>query len=151
MTNDKRQLLEKQMPQMCKAVDSLAWSLKRCLPLPIASLDAAGQEKIEALTVRFVRVSDILIQKIFRLVDDLEMNHSGTIRDRINRMEEKGLIGSARDFIEIRELRNAIAQAGDDDASGTLYRDVIRLSPLLICTPDNVRHYLGSRVASAGM
>ncbi len=54
------------------------------------------------------RLSDLLIQKLFRPIDQPE-DESGTIRDRINRAEKKGLIAAVAKFIEIRELRNQIA------------------------------------------
>ena len=145
MTKDKRLLLEKQLLQMNKAADGLAWSLQRCQPLVVDSLDAEGEEKFETLTARFARMSDILIQKVFRLVDELDLESPGTVRDRINRAEKKGLIDSARDFIVIRELRNAIAHEYEEEALAKIHREVLRLAPLLLSTPEKIERYLCNR------
>nr|MDT0250460.1 hypothetical protein [Endozoicomonas sp.] len=142
MTKDKRQLLEKQLQQMHKAASGLEWSLQRCQSLTIDALDAEGEEKFETLTARFARMSDILIQKIFRLVDELDLESPGTVRDRINRTEKKGLIDSARDFIVIRELRNAIAHEYEEEALANIHREVLRLTPLLLICPARIQHYI---------
>lgn len=48
-------------------------------------LNADELESFEALTSRFARLSDMIIQKMFRLLDHSELEESGTARDRINR------------------------------------------------------------------
>ena len=78
--------------------------LFRARSLMLTDLKAA----LALLSARFARVSDILVQKIFRLIDILDLEDSGTVLDRINRAEKKDLVGSAREFIEIRELRNRV-------------------------------------------
>ncbi|WP_252180393.1 hypothetical protein [Endozoicomonas sp. 4G] len=89
MTEDKLNLLKKQLQQMQKATAGLEWSLQRCQPLDSEQLSAEDEEKFETLTARFARMSDILIQKIFRLVDELDLESPGTVRDLINRAEKK--------------------------------------------------------------
>lgn len=130
---------------MHKAASGLEWSLQRCQLLNIDALDAEGEEKFETLTARFARMSDILIQKIFRLVDELDLETAGTVRDRINRAEKKGLIDSARDFVVIRELRNAIAHEYEEEALVNIHWEVLRLTPLLLSTPEKISDYLNSR------
>ena len=132
--------------QMHKAATNLAWSLNRCQPLDVGQLDAEGEEKFETLTARFVRMSDILIQKVFRLVDELDLESPGTVRDRINRSEKKGLIDSAREFIVIRELRNAIAHEYEEEALANIHREVLRLTPVLLATPEKVQDYIDSQL-----
>ena len=142
MTKDKLRLLQKQLQQMHKAAAGLNWSLQRCLPLDLSQLEAEGEEKFETLTARFARMSDILIQKVFRLVDELDLESPGTVRDRINRAEKKGLINSARDFVMIRELRNAIAHEYEEEALANIHAEVLRLTPLLLAVPQKVDLYL---------
>ncbi|WP_281648575.1 hypothetical protein [Parendozoicomonas sp. Alg238-R29] len=143
MTEEKRKLLEKQLQQMHKAAEGLRWSLQRCQPLDISQLSAEDEEKFETLTARFARMSDILIQKIFRLVDELDLESPGTVRDRINRAEKKGLIDSARDFVVIRELRNAIAHEYEEEALANIHQEVLRLTPLLLAVPEKISLRLG--------
>ena len=143
MTEDKRKLLEKQLQQMNKAAAGLRWSLERCQPLDVGQLTLEDEEKFETLTARFARMSDILIQKIFRLVDELDLESPGTVRDRINRAEKKGLIGAARDFVVIRELRNAIAHEYEESALAEIHREVLRLTPQLLAAPERIALYVG--------
>ena len=145
MTDDKIKLLNKQLKQMHKAADGLEWSLNRCKPLDIDNLDPEGEEKFETLTARFARMSDILVQKIFRLIDELDLEHRGTVRDRINRAEKTGLIKSARDYIIIRELRNAIAHEYEEEALANIHKEVIKLTPCLLVTPAKVQSYIDDR------
>lgn len=142
MTKEKVRLLQEQLQTMHKAAAKLTWSLSRCQLLDIHQLDDEGEEKFETFTARFSRMSDILIQKVFRLVDELDLESPGTVRDRINRAEKKGLIDSARDFVVIRELRNAIAHEYEEEALTKIHKEVLRLTLLLLVVPDRVEDYL---------
>lgn len=77
-------------------------------------------------------MSDILIQKIFRLVDELDLDTQGTIRDRINRAEKKELIVSSDVFIEIRMVRNDIAHEYLPEAIHGIFGKVLALTPHLL-------------------
>jgi len=88
--------------------------------------------EFEALTGRFSRLSDILIQKIFRLIDEIELESEGTIRDRINRAEKKGFIKNAETLIEIRTLRNEIAHEYIPEAIKEIYVEVLNFCPFLL-------------------
>ena len=149
MTDAKTKLLQQQLQSMHKAARGLEWSLLRCQPLNLKQLDEEGEEKFETLTARFARVSDILIQKVFRLVDELDLESPGTVRDRINRAEKKGLIHSARDFIIIRELRNAIAHEYEETALANIHSEVLRLAPVLLSVPDKIEAYLQNALPSS--
>lgn len=146
MTKEKLMLLKKQLQQMHKAAASLEWSLQRCRPLDSKQLSSEDEEKFETLTARFARMSDILIQKIFRQIDELDLESPGTIRDRINRAEKKALIDSAREFVVIRELRNAIAHEYEEEALSKIHSEVLRLTPVLLTVPDNIDRYLHNKL-----
>ncbi len=74
-----------------------------------ASLTVEQEETLEALTARFSRFADLLIQKLMRAIDAIELVDEGSIIDRLARMEKRGLISDAKRWIEARELRNTIA------------------------------------------
>lgn len=142
MIESKLRLFQPSLKQMHKAAAGLDWSLQCCLPLNLNQLDLEGEEKFETLTARFARISDILIQKIFRLVDELGLESPGTVRDRINRAEKKELIDSARDFMVIRELRNAIAHEYEEQALAKIHAEVLRFTATLLATPEKIDQYL---------
>src|SRR4051812_32579430 len=66
-------------------------------------------EVLDAFTSRFARVSDILIQKVFKAIDFIELEESSSILDVLHKAEKRALIESAQIFRDIRELRNEFA------------------------------------------
>ena len=98
-------------------------------------------ESLEALTSRFSRLSDIIIQKVFRTIDILDLEDEGTVRDRINRAEKKGIIKSADDFIDIRILRNEIAHEYKAETIYAIFSKVSKLSPVLLESVNTIMTY----------
>src|ERR1700722_15363362 len=59
-------------------------------------------DHFENLCNRFRRASDILIQKVFRSIDQLEFTEGGSLIDALNRAQKRGLIDS---LDQIRNIR----------------------------------------------
>ncbi len=115
---------------------------QRCLEIKEkTSYSEQDLERFESLTGRFERLADLLVQKIFRLIDSLDLEDQGTIRDRINRAEKKGLIESAEQFILVRELRNTIAHDYDPVATEQIFLNVLAFCPVLFDAVDRVKRY----------
>ena len=107
--NKQLQALQSELRELHKARDVLNYSYSKCAQLKIGSgLEPEELESLEALTSRFARLSDIIIQRIFRHLDIIDLEESGTARDRINRAAKRGIIESAEQFINIRLLRNEV-------------------------------------------
>lgn len=83
------------------------------------------EEKLEVLTARFARLADILTQKVFRAVDAAELVDEGSLLDRLNRMEKRGVIPNARRWRDIRDIRNQIAHEYALDSLAPLRRAVM--------------------------
>lgn len=130
------------LSRLNRAGIQLAQSLKKCKLIGIK--DTYSDEELEvfdAFTSRFARVSDILSQKAFRLIDVLEYEESKTFIDVINKAEGRGIISSTRTFKEIRELRNEIAHEYALRDYPTLASDVIRFSPQLLDSVEKTVEY----------
>lgn len=141
---DKFLLLQQQLQNMGKMEVLLSRSLAQCEHIELSNAavdDLEILDKFEALTARFARFNDVLLQKVFRLIDDIDFDHSGTVRDRINRAEKKGLINDAREFMEIRELRNSIAHEYQAEALNIIFPQVVGYTPVLLEIADRVRKY----------
>ncbi|KEI70749.1 hypothetical protein [Endozoicomonas elysicola] len=141
---DRLQLLEQQLENMAQMEALLLWSYERCRVLPMIEGQMPEQEaleKFESLTARFARFNDILLQKIFRLIDSIDLDDVGTVRDRINRAEKKGLIDDAQQFIEIRELRNSIAHEYQPEALSIIFPETLQATPVLLDIAERVREY----------
>ena len=141
---DRTQLLEHQLLAMTQMETLLKWSLDRCQAIPLTDDQIPEQEdleKLESLTVRFARFNDVLLLNIFRLIDTIDLDDTGTVRDRINRAEKKGLIEDAQRFIEIRELRNSIAHEYQPEALRVIFPETLQATPILLDIAERVRKY----------
>ena len=107
---DVKRLLAEELKLLEYSNDMLTYSYNTCRNIGIRENYTFEElDKFEALTSRFARTGDMLIQKVFRSIDTLELERPGSVIDRINRAEKRGLISSAEIFKEIRFLRNDIS------------------------------------------
>jgi hypothetical protein len=88
-------------------------------------------------------LSDLLIQKIFKTIDRLDGSVPGTVRDRILEAEKKGIITSAANLLEIRDVRNTIGLEYEFNDLSEIVNFVFRHSYFLINTLENVKLYSG--------
>jgi len=95
--------------------------------------------ELEALTARFARLADLLVQKLFRAQDALLLEDEGSLLDRLNRAEKRGQIESAEQWREIRELRNQIAHEYVLEDLRELFEAVFRHAPLLLDAVEQAR------------
>jgi len=141
MTPEKIELLQEELAGLQQAAQHLAYSLQRCEKL-LGDQDLSPEqlERLESLTSRFARLADLLIQRIFRLIDDIELTGTGTILDRIYRAEKRGWC-NATELIKIRELRNLIAHEYAADKMQEIFATVATLTPILLATVPAVDGY----------
>ncbi len=79
-------------------------------------------------------MADILVQKLFRAVDALELVDEGSMIDRLNRMEKRGVIAKTEEWVETRQIRNQIAHDYVLKGLLSLYLSVYPQCPLLFRT-----------------
>ena len=139
---DMNEALRHELHELEKAGDILEYSYNKCKTIGIKSdLSTDQLESFEALTSRFARLSDIIIQKILRNFEILDLEEKGTVRDRINRAEKKQVIESADDFIQIRILRNEIAHEYQLETIYSIFEKVVELTPILLKSIDRLTAY----------
>lgn len=124
---------------------SLLW-LKRSYDICSAFGDKTAfspeeYDAVETLTSRYARTSDILIQKIFRSIDKVELEDRGTMIDVVNRADKRGLFESVNEIRAIRDLRNQIAHEYSNEELEKLFADVMRFTPRLQRIADNIFAY----------
>jgi uncharacterized protein YutE (UPF0331/DUF86 family) len=142
MKISQKELLEYEVNLLKKALDILKYSLNSCLEISNKEEYSYDElDRFECLTARFARLSDILTQKLFRLIDAIELEKPGTAWDVINRAEKRGIINNADEFAEIRELRNIISHEYMPEEIRRIYLRVLHLSPLLIKTSEDTVQY----------
>lgn len=136
------EILIQELADLENARNIFRYSFEKCSGIGLKSEFTCEElESFEALTSRFARLSDMIIQKILRIYDELDLEESGTVRDRINRAEKKRIISSADDFIQIRVLRNEIAHEYKPEAVGDMFAQVMKLAPTLLESVDKITSY----------
>jgi uncharacterized protein YutE (UPF0331/DUF86 family) len=124
---------------------SLSWlqrSCDICSAFGVKDVFSAEEfDAIESLTSRFARTSDILIQKIFRSTDKVELEDQGTMIDVVNRADKRGLFQSVDQIREIRDLRNKIAHEYSKEDLEKLLGDVLRLTRCLAQITESIFAY----------
>jgi uncharacterized protein YutE (UPF0331/DUF86 family) len=106
-----RRLLEQALADLAGARRHLDFSSQQVAGLP-GSLEGATEQQLEsaeAFTGRFARCVDLLVNKVLRSLDRMELNPEGTLLDIINRAEKRGLVGRAEELREMKDVRNMIA------------------------------------------
>lgn len=144
MRRDVKRLLAEELKLLEYSNNMLTYSYNVCRNIGIRENYTFEElDKFEALTSRFARTGDMLIQKIFRSIDILELERPGSVIDRINRAEKRGLISSSKIFKEIRYLRNEISHEYIPTAIEQIFERVLELVPYLIDCIDRVNRYCG--------
>lgn len=148
MTRVKIQLLQEELLGLELAAGHLGYSIERCTPLlDQHNLPPDQLERLESLTSRFARLADLLIQRIFRLIDEIELTGGGSILDRIYRAEKRGWC-DAEEMIKIRELRNLIAHEYATEKMPDIYAAVAAMSATLLSTVPKVTAYASQRYSA---
>ena len=124
---------------------AMAWlerSMQICASMPLeGEISAEDHDAFEAFTSRFARAGDVLVQKVLRALDAVELEDGGTLIDAVNRAEKRGLIDSVEQLREIRELRNEIAHEYALQDLRNLFADVRKFSPQLVAIAQRVDLY----------
>lgn len=137
-------ILKKELASLKKSTLLIQNSYEKCLKIGIkanSNYSYTELDAFEALTARFSRLSDLLIQKIFRLIDTLELVNEGTMVDRINRAEKREIVSSAKKFIELRLLRNTIVHEYEPDEYTRIFQDVLNFTPTLLNAVEKAEKY----------
>jgi hypothetical protein len=142
VTNDLKALLEKELLLLDDAASVLSYSFDKCNRIVLRTDYTPDElESFEALCSRFARLSDIVTQKLFRLLDEIALDSPGSVRDRINRAEKRGIVEKAEEFVAIRILRNDIAHEYLPEAIQDIFKKVMALTPALLKSVESIKRY----------
>jgi len=105
------------------------------LPQEMAHFSPDQLESVEAFTSRFARVVDLLVNKVLRALDRLELLPQGSLLDVINRAEKRLFVKSSVTLREMKEVRNIIAHdyTGEKTSELLLYCSEQKLTLDEIC------------------
>lgn len=141
MTPVKAELLREELARLQLAADHLQHSIERCRGLLGQEAWSPEQlERLESFTSRFAHLADLLTQRVFRLIDEIELIGGGSLLDRIYRAEKRGWVEAAQ-LIRIRELRNLIAREYATEKMPEIHAAVAALAPTLLAAVPRVIAY----------
>ncbi len=89
-------------------------------------------DKIEALSARFARLTDILFKRAYRTLDAYLLEEGGTFIDVLNRADKRGLINSIDEMRIIKDVRNLIAHEYALSHFDKITADIFLFSPILV-------------------
>jgi hypothetical protein len=128
-------VLAHRLRELARSGSALELSYRRVVSaetIDVLSRSDEGMIEIEALTARFARVVDILVQQTLRTIDEIEGQESALPLDRIQRAEKRGWVAAAADLAAARELRNRIAHEYDAEGWRQIARAAYALVPSLL-------------------
>jgi uncharacterized protein YutE (UPF0331/DUF86 family) len=64
---------------------------------------------VEVFTGRFARAVDLLVNKVLRSMDRVELKPEGTLLDVIHSAEKRGFVDRSEELREMKDVRNMIA------------------------------------------
>jgi hypothetical protein len=139
------------LKSLSRKVEEAEMVLKEALQrLDAASSDDPDLAFIqEAVTARFARLSDILLQKVYRALNRLEGLGAESRIDYFNLAEKKGWVESRDDLERIRSLRNEIAHEYAIRPIAELLDDVVTWSPVLLAGSQSTRRYATATIVKA--
>jgi uncharacterized protein YutE (UPF0331/DUF86 family) len=108
---------------------------------PKAKYETEEFDKLENLTSRYARTTDMLVNKVLRSIDTVESEDIGTIIDIMNRAEKRGIISSAGLLHTIKDLRNNIVHEYKISEITKFFADVQKYTPLLLEIIKKVNEY----------
>jgi uncharacterized protein YutE (UPF0331/DUF86 family) len=142
-------LLQETVEELKQARHWLQRSAEKCRPIDAAGKLSEDQyDDLEAYMSRFARASDLLIQKVFRAIDAVELERPGTLIDAVNRAHKRGLIPGVDDVRRMRETRNEIAHEYVTEDLTDLLDRVRGFTPVLLGIIDKTIAYCGKYVGN---
>jgi len=126
-------LLQSEWELLEASCNTLQLSVRKCQIIGIKESNTFEElESFDSLTSKFNRTSDIFTQKVLRTIWMLLHEPFLPFIDMMNSCEKMGILQSADQMIEIRDLRNQIAHEYLPDAIRELVPETIELSASLL-------------------
>jgi uncharacterized protein YutE (UPF0331/DUF86 family) len=141
-------LLVQALDQLEASMGWLQRSYAQCMPIGIkAAYEAEEYDRYENLTSRYARVADLIVHKVLRSIDAVELQEPGTVIDTANRAVARGLVDSVETLRAYKDLRNDIAHEYQTDDLAELFAEVMQTTPELLSLARAILNYGHSSIA----
>lgn len=138
-----RDLLRQGLTDLTQARRHLDYSFQQVVALhdDLEGADAEHLESVEAFSSRFARCVDLLVNKVLRSLDRVELYSEGTLLDVVNRAEKRGLVARAWDLREMKDARNMIAHDYAGAQAAEIFAYCRENKPIFDAAADRVAAY----------
>jgi uncharacterized protein YutE (UPF0331/DUF86 family) len=105
-------------------------------------LSESDLEILETLSNRFSRAVDILISKVLRAIDLVELEEPGSRLDMVIRAEKRGFVAEYKTLIKLKDLRNELTHEYLEEQLNARFREVVAAVPELVEIAQRVLVYV---------
>jgi len=135
------EVLKENLHAVNSSIKRLMYSFDICSKAGLKD-DYSDEEfvEFEAMTARYARTTDMLINKVLRSLDAVEYIESGTVIDAANNTEKRG-IADLYDLRKLKDLRNSIAHEYVTENIVRFFGKVLEFTPLLNKIIENLNNY----------
>lgn len=113
-----------------KSINRLKISYDKCNKIDIkdglGNLNENEMESLEALSNRFARSVDILLNKVLKGLDLLEIEDVSRSLDVVIRAEKRGFVDDYNYLIELKNLRNELSHEYIEDFLADKYKEILK-------------------------
>lgn len=142
MTSDIHAVLRENLEGMRKSVLWLKRSYTRCTRIGVKEKYTEDEfDDFENLASRYARMLDVILNKVFRSIDAIELEDGGTLLDVVNRAEKRGIVDSAERVRDLKDLRNDIVHEYETDDLRSVFRQTLDATPELFDMAEKIKRY----------
>ena len=136
-------LLKKHLENLNKSVERLLYSYNVCNGIDVKCGQKTEEywEHYEALTARYGRSVDILVNNVLRYIDIVEYIQPGSVIDITNRAEKRGFVDTPQELRILKDLRNDIVHSYDSDEYEEVFENSLKFIPDLLEIVNKVNEY----------
>ena len=146
MENQDLEILRKNLESLEKSLFRLKYSYSQSKNINLQKeLTDPEFDVLENLSSRFARTLDLVVSKVFRSIDAVELEDAGTLIDVINRAEKRELIESSTRIRELKDLRNQIVHEYETEDLEALFEQIVTFVPEILGIAENVKSYCISK------
>jgi uncharacterized protein YutE (UPF0331/DUF86 family) len=142
MTADIHAVLLENLEGMRKSILWLKRSYAKCTRIGVKDQYTEDEfDDFENLASRYARMLDVILNKVFRSIDAIELEDGGTLLDVVNRAEKRGIVDSAERVRDLKDLRNDIVHEYETDDLRSVFRQTLDATPQLFDLAEKIEGY----------
>jgi uncharacterized protein YutE (UPF0331/DUF86 family) len=135
-------VLKENLTNLKASIEWVNHSFDQCKEIGIKENYTAEEfDRLENLTSRFARTTDLISNKVLRSIDLAEFIDPGSVIDSANRAVKRGFIGSLEELRQLKDLRNEIVHEYETGDLKDLFALIVAAVPRLLALAEKINVY----------